>query len=146
MIKIEKDEIILIIILGILIGASIIVGAIIIANQEPTVIYVNETNATNTTNDTSIEVPQETTSESSVASSSSKDSSSSSSSKGSSVASSSSKDSSGVETYDKILSSDDDGHYVAESVAYNDGSQGDTPGYYKVVYNEEGPISHTRVG
>lgn len=136
LIKIEKDEIILIIILGILIGASIIVGAIIIANQEPTVIYVNETNTTNTTNDTGIEVPQETTSESSVASSSSKDYSSSSSSKGSS----------GVETYDKILSSDDDGHYVAESVAYNDGSQGDTPGYYKVVYNEEGPISHTRVG
>ena len=133
LIKIEKDEIILIIILGILIGASIIVGSIIIANQEPTVIYVNETN---TTNDTVGEVPQETTSESSVASSSSKDSSSSSSSKGSSE----------VETYDKILSSDDDGHYVAESVAYNDGSQGDAPGYYKVVYNEEGPISHTRVG
>lgn len=136
-IKIEKDEIILIIILGVLIGASIIVGAIIIAHQEPTVIYVNETNATNTTNDTGIEVPQETTSESSVASSSSKDSSSSSSSKGSSE----------VETYDKILSYDEDGHhYVAESVLYNDGSQGDTPGYYKVVYNEEGPISQTRVG
>lgn len=135
-IKIEKDEIILIIILGVLIGASIIVGAIIIAHQEPTVIYVNETNATNTTNDT-VDVPQETTSESSVASSSSKDYSSSSSSKGSSE----------VETYDKILSYDENGHhYVAESVLYNDGSQGDAPEYYKVVYNEEGPISQTRVG
>lgn len=129
----KKDEIILTCILGVLIGVSIIVGAYIVAHQEPTVIYVNNTNGTGEN-----ETVQKSSDDSSVASESSTSSKSQ---------ESSSSKSSGIQEYDEEITSSSDGKsYVRHAVAYNDGSQGDEPGYYECYYNEEGPISQKKIG